>query len=443
VRRAFIQDKTLLQRIRGVYYGWWIVASAFVVNAISTGVFFLGFSVFFLPIQRDLDISRAAASLPFSLSRIVSGVTAPLLGFNLDKIGASRVLMLAGLLCALGFIFIGLAQSFIIFLLIFMFLLTPGFQGGVDTPTTATVSRWFVKKRATALSLGSVGYALGGVILTPLLAVSVVQFGWRPTAIATGIAIGVVIIPLALVLKGSPEEKGLLPDGAPVTPLRSGESRGRGSIPLSADDFTFKEALRTPTFWCLSVSYGIRGMVWNGIMIHIVAIMVWKGMEESTAAPLLGVFPLMWIPVTLTMGWLAGKWPKHKIAAVAALANGAGLLLFFTSDLISLWHVLLIFALFAPSEGSWALAWAMLADQFGRKNFSAVRGGMQVVFSVMGIGAPFYSGWIYDRTESYTWAIIPAAVGLGIAAVLNWFMPQARKPAPAAPAQPNLAAAVK
>jgi sugar phosphate permease len=433
----------LLQRLRGVYYGWWIVASTFVVNAIGTGVFFLGFSVFFLPIQRDLDISRAAASLPFSLSRIVSGVTSPLLGFNLDRIGASRVLMLAGLLCALGFIFIGLSQTFIMFLLVFMFLLTPGFQGGLDTPTTATVSRWFVKKRAVALSLGSVGYALGGFILTPLLAISVVEFGWRPTAIATGIFIAVVVLPLALVLKGSPEEKGLQPDGAPATPLRPGESRSRGSIIASSDDFTFKEALRTPAFWCLSISYGFRGMVWNAIMIHIVAIMVWKGMDEGIAGPLLGVFPLLWIPATLTMGWLSGRWPKQRIAAVAGLANAVGLLLFLTFDSISLWHMLLIFALFAPSEGSWALAWAMLADQFGRKNFGAVRGGMQAVFSVMGIGAPFYSGWVYDRTESYTWAIIPAAIGLCLAGVLNWFMPQARKPASTVPAEPSLATIVK
>ena len=429
----------MFQRFRGVYYGWWIVAIAFVVNAIGTGTYWLGFSVFFLPIQRDLEISRAAASIPFSLSRIVSAITNPFLGIYLDRIGPTRMLLAAALLVGLGFVLIGLSVNYLMFLLVFVFILTPGMQGGLDTPTTATVSRWFVKKRAAALSLGSVGYALGGVVLTPLLALSVVHFGWRPTAIVTGIAIALVVAPLSRAIRGSPEEKGLQPDGAPVTPLTPQGAHVRGYIPASSDDLSLKEALRTPTFWCLATSYGIRGMVWNGIMIHIVGIMVWKGMEESTAAPLLGVFPLMWIPATLTMGWLASKWPKQKIAAVAGLVNAVGLLLFLSFDSITLWHVLLIFALFAPSEGSWALAWAMLADQFGRRSFGAVRGSMQAVFSVMGIGAPFYSGWVYDRTESYAWALIPAAVGLGIAGVLNWFMPQARKPQALATAKPSLA----
>jgi len=419
----------LLQRLRRVYYGWWIVAIAFVVNAIGTGTYWLGFTVFFLPIQRDLEISRAAASIPFSLSRIVSAITNPFLGIYLDKIGPTRMLMAAAVLVGLGFLLIGLSASYLMFLLVFVLVLTPGMQGGLDTPTTATVSRWFVKRRATALSLGSVGYAMGGFIITPLLAFSVVEFGWRPTAIVTGIAIATVVIPLALVLRGSPEEKGLLPDGVPTTPLTSTGPRVPGPIPSSPDDLALKQALRTPTYWCLALSYGIRGMVWNGIVIHLIGIMVWKGMDESTAAPLLGVFPFLWIPASLTMGWLADRWPKNRIVAVAGLTSAAGLLVFLAFDSISIWHMLLVFVLFAPNEGSWALAWAMIADQFGRKSFGAVRGSMAAVFSVMGIAAPFYSGWVYDRTGSYTWAIVPAAVGLGIAAVLNWFQPQVRKPA--------------
>ena len=50
-----------------------------------------------------------------------------------------------------------------------------------------------------------------------------------------------------------------------------------------------------------------------------------------------------------------------------------------------------------------------------------------MVMNLMSFSAPFYSGWVFDRTGSYQWVVLPAAVLLGVAGVLNWLLPEARR----------------
>ena len=79
------KQRSLISRSRGVFYGWWIVVISFVVNTLTTGVYWLGFSVLFLPISRDLGVSRAAASLPFTLRGVVGAFQSPLVGLLVDS----------------------------------------------------------------------------------------------------------------------------------------------------------------------------------------------------------------------------------------------------------------------------------------------------------------------------------------------------------------------
>ena len=65
-------QRSLIARFRGIFYGWWIVVVSFVVNTLTTGVYWLGFSVLFLPISRDLGVSRAAACYRLRSTRLVT-----------------------------------------------------------------------------------------------------------------------------------------------------------------------------------------------------------------------------------------------------------------------------------------------------------------------------------------------------------------------------------
>ena len=416
----------LSSRVWHVFYGWRVVAAAFLVNAIADGTYFLGFSVFFLPISRDLQLSRATTSLPFALSRVVGGLMGPLVGMSVDRLGPGKVLVVAALLAGLGFVLLRWVDSFVLFLIVFLGLIAVGIQGGFGAASSAAVNRWFIRRRGVAVSFAQAGYGAGGAAIPPLLALGVTELGWRLTAMLAGLAIWLMVLPLSAQIGRSPEGVGLEPDGAPLPVPPSTEPSALSSPRTPSQDMPLGRALRTPTYWLMAVSFGFRSMVWGAIGVHIVAIMVWKGIRETQAGFLIGIFSLAWVPAILIMGWLGDRWSKPKVAAAGSMIATLAVALLLVWDRVSVWQMALVLVMLSPNEGAWSLGWAMLGDFFGRRNFATLRGGMLAVQSAMAVGTPLYSGWIYDATQSYFLVIAPASALMFVAGAMLWLLPRPR-----------------
>jgi len=404
-----------------IFYGWWIVAISATVNAILTGVFIWGSAVFFLPISRDLEISRAATALPFSISRFAGSFQSPIFGVLVDKFGPSRVLFLCAALAGLGFVLLSRVDSYVLYVLVFIGVIGLGMQSGFDAATMATVGKWFVRKRGVAMSLTAIGFASGGAILTPLVALGVAELGWRDTSLIIGILVWVIVLPLSTRLYRSPESRGLQPDGTP----RPSSSPAAASQTM--DGFSIREAMTTRAYWQLALSLGLRAAVFGIVMVQIVAIMEWKGVEESTAGFLVGLMAFLGIPTALFMGWLGDRVPKNRLVAIGDCTASVSLLILLLMDQVPIGAFVMIFVLWSPNQGNWPLSWALLGERFGRKNFGALRGGLIATMSVLSFGAPLYTGWVYDQTDSYTWALAPAFGLMLASAAMIWSMPKPRR----------------
>ena len=411
--------------MKNVFYGWWIVAISFVINAFSLGFYWLGFAVFFLPIGRDLHISRAATSLPFTLRSAVAVVQAPVIGLLVDRAGPSKVLFLSAFIGGLGYLCLSQVSSYAWFMVIFLLVVTPGMIP-FDAPTTTVTSRWFSKKRGRAMALSYMGFAFGGAVLTPLLALSIERFGWRISSFMVGLVIWTIAVPLATRLYRTPESRGLRRDGEPLN--RNGVLQGNVSTAdASFSDMKVRDVLKTRTYWFLCASCGFRGTVFSAMGLHLVAIMAWKGLDEAAAGILVGAFAFVWMVSALVLGWAGDRWPRTRIAAVPAFIASLSLTALILMDQIRIWQMVLILTLWATNEGTWSLNFAILADQFGLRNFGTLRGGMLMVINLMSLGAPFYSGWVFDETQSYLWVLLPATILLALAGLLNWFLPEVQR----------------
>jgi MFS family permease len=95
-------------------------------------------------------------------------------------------------------------------------------------------------------------------------------------------------------------------------------------------------------------------------------------------------------------------------------------------DQVSVWQMVAVMLLLAPNEAGWGLGWAMLGDLFGRRRFATLRGGIIAVQSLMGVGAPVFSGWVYDRTGGYTLVLWPALALVVLSGLTYWFLPRLR-----------------
>jgi MFS family permease len=122
---------SLKTRFKGIYYGWWVLGSTFVLGVISGGVLSHSNGIFFGPIRQDLGLSSAQASLIFALSRAEGSVVGPVVGRFVDKFGARPMIIIGGLLATLGFIALHWVHSYWLFLLIFVGIVSTGKSTGL------------------------------------------------------------------------------------------------------------------------------------------------------------------------------------------------------------------------------------------------------------------------------------------------------------------------
>ena len=367
-----------------IFYGWWIVAVSIIVDTLKHGAVNIGFTVFLIPIQNELGISRAAYSLADTIGRLMGGFQGPVVGYLTDRLGPAAMMMAGGALVGLGFVLLYFTHSYLQFLLVWVGVIFVGSRTGYNNASTAAVIQWFRRKRGLAMSILSVGNGLGGVIFGPLMGLLVFTLlGWRSTALLAGVVILAVVVPLSMLVRRSPETMGLLPDGdrAEPTPLpqraepsqrdrtspfgaagvatsgQNSEVRPATSRPSRDTDFTANEAMRTPSYWLFVLAVGLRNTVHSGVRgPHLVPLMVWfllaGDREETESLVIASLFVGVMSSVTFInpfVGWLGDKWSKQKISAVAMLVGALALVVLLNSS-GNLWQLAVFAILLGLSE---------------------------------------------------------------------------------------------
>lgn len=392
-----------------------MIAVGAVLRILGGGLYFYGFSVFFLPLSHDLGLSRAATSLVFSLARAQGAFEAPIAGYYMDRYGPRPAMVVAVFTAGIGHMLLAGVESYVTLLIVYMGVVSLAFHAGVMDAPMLIANTWFIRQRTIAMALISGSVGIGGFIFTPVLSAAVHSFGWRHAAFGCGALFIVVGLPLALLVRRSPESMGLAPDGdAPqYTPsdqsgsLRGGEERA---------DFTLRQAARTSAFWFITTATAIRVIIISAVSVHFIAIMVWTGMSEQRAAYFLAAQAALALPSHLFFGWLGDKVSKPKLmASCMVLATSSMVLL---GTIHSEWAILLFAALFNTVESTFPVNWSTVGEYFGRKNFAKIRGSMSFISTWGSVLGPVAAGALYDYSKSYEILIWASAALLLVAGLL-------------------------
>ena len=388
----------LTAQLNGLFYGWRMVAAGCAMRMLGGGFHLYGFTIFFLPITNELGLSRAATSLVFSLARAEGAIEGPLAGYVIDRYGP-RPMMLAGIiLSGLGYMLLATVDSYAAFLIVYLGVISLAFSAGFMHSPMVLANSWFIRRRAMAMTLISSAIGIGGTLITPILAFTVAQWGWRYGAFIAGLGLIVTGIPVALYVKRSPESMGLVPDGAPAeAPMQF--SQATDAQPSNEREFTLKQALKTAAFWKLILATTTRVGVFNSITVHFVPIMVWRGASEAKAAALLATLALMSLPSHLFIGWIADRVNKPRLMAACMLIGaGAVAILAYGDGEWALWTFTILFTFV---EALFPVSWATVGDYFGRKHFATIRGSMSFFYLWGPALGPVITGYVYDRHQSY------------------------------------------
>jgi MFS family permease len=398
----------MFNRFSGLFYGWRMVAASAAIRVLGSGLHSFGFTIFFLPLSQDLNLSRTATSFAFSLARAEGAIEGPVVGHILDRYGPRPVMLTAVVLMGVGYLLLSTVESYAMFLVVYLGMISLAHSGGfMHAPMTLTNS-WFIRLRARAITISSASFSAGGVLIAPILSAIVLSWGWRWGAVFAGMMFLLIGIPLCLTIRRSPESMGLLPDGD--TPSGKAGERSKPDFAtntLRDMEVSAGEAFRSFTFWTIVFGNAIRNMAYHGIATHFVPIMVWKGATQAQAAFLLSSFALLGMISTLGFGWFADRVNKPRLVSAILFIAAAGMLLPLFSD--SIWMLWLFTLLFTAVEATYAVGWAVVGDFFGRKHFAKIRGYMSFFYMWGGVAGPVVAGVIYDRWQTYEpllWGLI-------------------------------------
>jgi sugar phosphate permease len=196
-----------------VFYGWIVVGISTLVFAIVRGVND-AFSVFFVALLEEFGWSRAAVAGVFSLARLTEGAVSIGVGMLSDRFGLRRLVPVSACLVAFGLVLASQAQTLWIFYVAYGVIFALGSCGLGELSHVLLISRWFVRKRGTAIGIAMAGMGLGILLIVPLAQMCILHLGWRWAYIVLATIVGVGVIPPTLLWQRErPEDLGLFPDG--------------------------------------------------------------------------------------------------------------------------------------------------------------------------------------------------------------------------------------
>ena len=417
----------------GIFYGWYIVGVGFLANVASSFALASTLSIFLKPLTAELGVSRGVFSLLRSGEGIIAACLAPLVGTLVDRYGGRWLMVSGAAIAGIGFLFLGYIDSFVQFTAIRLTLVTFGDVAMGYMVVNVVVAQWFVRMRGRAFAFTSMGVGFAKVCMPILAAWLLVSLGWRQTWMVFGIlTMALLVLPALLVIRRTPEDMGLRPDGAAepeidVDSIAPDKKKPRESSTSDLEPlWTRAEAVRTSAFWLLVITFGISSVGVTGLNLHVYPYVTDIGHSPVVAATVMSVIASMQLASPLVWGFVAERIDPRIAAMLRFVVQGIGLALAIsTSSLICLYAGFFLYGI--GLGGNMVLPDLLWASYFGRRSLGKIRGlGLFISHMLAALGPPFF-GFLFDITGGYGLSFAIFGAALATSAVLSLMLRPPRR----------------
>ena len=395
----------------GIFFGWWVLGACVFGLAFGySNAAYLSFGLFVLPLSDAFGWGRGDISVGSTIMSLTVAVLAPVAGLLIDRLGSRRVLLPSVV------VFSGALAS--------MSLLTPSIWHfyamcvviGVSAVCTApatyarVIVTWFDRRRGLALGIALTGIGIGGTLVPPLIQHAVTEWGWRSAYLALAACVLATLPVLAVLIRDNPRELGLAPDGE-TSPMA-------GIVPKqSLTGFTARDATRLPAFWLMVFSFVIFVAYTLGTVVHLVPMLVDRGLPRPTAALAASSIGLALIVGRLAAGYMLDRVfapyvvvgvMTAPVVALALLAAGAS-----SVPVVFVCTVLLGIGLGAELD----FMSYLLSRYFGLRSYAQLYGYTYGLFALGSAIGPLFMGYVYQSTGTYTPALWTLCIATGVALI--------------------------
>lgn len=414
---------------RHIFYGWVVVAAAFMAQWVTVGVQTSVVAVFAPEFIEEFAWSRTQFFAADSIGQAILMVVGFALGPRIDRFGARPIMLTAAAICIPALFLMSQIDEYWQYVVVRgVFLVTAASVGGFLV-VSISVSKWFVVKRGQALGWTSMGVSMAGFFWPTFTAAVLIEpLGWRTAWMVLSACLAVILIPAALLMRRRPEDYGMLPDGGPtqLTPEQIRASKHDDETSL-----TRSEALRSTCFYLIVLIFGISVVGIFAILLNGVLFLREHGFSSVEAAAAVAAFSLLSMLTKPPWGWALDRFDTRVVGFLSFAMGAFGFVLVINAAPTGSWWLIAgALALMGLGIGGNIPIQDMFwAEYFGRRYLGAVR---SVGFPVaMGINAitPVLVAFSYDLLGSYEVAFYTCAALWAASAVLCMMLrlPQKRR----------------
>lgn len=340
-------------------------------------------------VQADFGVTRAAASLPYTLLMVGFGAGGIAMGRLADRFGVAVPLQIGAVCLGLGYIAAALAGNITAFALVHGLLI--GLCGAAATfsPLLADTSLWFARRRGIAVAVCASGNYLGGAIWPPIVQHFVETVGWRQTYWGLALFSTTVMLVLAQWMHLRP------PALQAAAPNASGQMPGERPFGLAPG----------VALALLSVAGVACCVAMSMPQVHIVAYCTDLGYGAARGAEMLALMLACGIVSRLASGAICDRIGGLRTLLLGSALQAVALVLFLPFDgLVPLYVISALFGLF---QGGIVPSYAIIV----REHFPAVKAGTYVGAVIMAtmVGMAlggWMSGKVFDLTGNYQAAFV-------------------------------------
>lgn len=392
-----------------MFYGWVVVGALVLVAVLSVALAGPVIS-FFIPAMHDeLGIELLFFGLAMSSRQLGFALMSPFLGRWIDRYGARPMLIVVGIAAGALVYSLSLVTTGWQLVAIVGLLGIVGLQGaGGELYGSVVISKWFQENRGRAMSIAFIGTPLGMFFLTPLTQYWIETIGWQTVWQVFGISGGILLIIAAVLIKPAPEV---------ISPSTdSYEDTEPHDTPYM---WTRAEALRSATFWRLSISFGILMFTISTVAIFRVQHFFDQGLDPQWVAIAFSTEALVSAVVAIPIGMLIEHYRIHYLTAIGF--SFAILMLALTIYADSLPVMFMSTAAFGMGAASVIILQNTIwPAYFGSLHIGAIRGvAMPVTLIFAVLGAPA-AGLVRDMTGTFVpiWWVTMVAMVVAIGLIL-------------------------
>ena len=368
-------------------YAWARLAAALALMTLG-GSGMYGISVALAPVQAEFGVTRADASIPYTLTMLGFGIGGILMGRLSDRFGVMVPTVIGAIGLGSGFVLAGNAAS------LWQFSLAHGLLVGLlgcsatFAPLVADTALWFSRRRGIAVAICASGNYLAGAVWPPILQYGFDTIGWRSTYVGTGIFCAASMLLLVFMLRRRP----------PAIEATAGAAHFHGGerpLGLSPNALTAVLAI-AGVGCCVAMSMP---------QVHIVAYCGDLGYGAANGAKMLSIMLAFGIVSRLVSGWICDRIGGLRTLLLGSVLQGIALFLFLPSDALASLYV--VSALFGLFQGGIVPSYAIIIREYFAPREAGVRTGIVLMATLFGMAfGGWISGAIFDATGSYRAAFI-------------------------------------